>query len=88
MKLYFSPKTRLDKWSLGLSIVFIIMITLKMLGFMPLPTFAIAILGVAGSVTSLVAIFINKDKSVLILLPVLIGLIILFWIIAEIVFPH
>ena len=88
MKFTFLPKTTLGKWSVGLSILFIILIWLKIQGSMPLPTFAIAVFGLAGFILSIVAIFKNKDRSILNLLPLLVGLIILLWIAAELIFPH
>ena len=88
MKIAFIPKSTPGKWALGLGIAFIILIGLKILGLMPLPTFAIAALGLAGLVTSIVAIFKNGDRAVLTFLPVLVGLIIILWIAAELIFPH
>ena len=88
MKLNFIPKTRLGKWSIGLSIVFIILIWTKIQYSIPMPSFAIAALGLTGLFTGIVAIFRNKDRSVLNLLPLLVGLLILLWITAELIFPH
>ena len=55
---------------------------------MPLPTFAIAAFGIAGFILAIIAIFKNKDKSILNFLPLLVGLIILLWIAAEVIYPH
>ena len=88
MRFTFLPKTTLGKWALGLSIAFIILIWWKIQGSMPIPTFAIAALGIAGFVISIVAIFKNKDRCILFLLPLLVGLVILLWTAAELIFPH
>ncbi len=88
MKFTFFPKTTLGKWAVGLSAAFIVFILLKMLGAMPLPVFAIAAIGLAGFVLSLVAIFKDKDRSLLQILPLLTGALILFWTAAELIFPH
>jgi hypothetical protein len=90
MKLVFLPKTTPGKWSVGLSLAFIFLIGLKIAGFIPipLPTPFIALLGIAGLIVSLAAIFRNKDRSILTFLPVLVGLVILLWIAAEMIFPH
>jgi hypothetical protein len=88
MRFTFLPKTKLGKWALGLSIVFIILIWWKIQGSMPIPTFAIAAIGLAGFTVVIIAILRNKDKAILNLLPLLVGLVILFWIAAELMFPH
>jgi len=88
MRFTFLPKTKLGKWAVGLSIVFIILILAKMQGSIPIPTFAIAAFGLAGFILSIVAIFKSKDRSILNLLPLLVGLLILLWIAAELIFPH
>ena len=90
MKLNFIPKTRLGKWSIGLSIAFIVLIGMKIADYFhfPLPTPAIAALGLMGFILSLIAIFRNKDRAILIFLPVLVGLVIILWTTAEFIFPH
>jgi hypothetical protein len=88
MKLTFLPKSTPGKWAVGLSVAFIILIWMKILSSLPLPTFSIAALGLAGFVTSIVAIFKNRDKAILIFLSFIVGLIIMLWIIAEFIFPH
>jgi len=88
MKITLIPKSNLGKCSVGLSIAFIILIWLKIQFSIPVMTFAIAALGLTGFITSLVSIFKNKDRAVLTFLPILVGLIIIFWITGEIMFPH
>jgi uncharacterized membrane protein len=90
MRIYFFPKTTRGKWSLGLSIAFIVLIGMKIADsfHFPLPTPAIAILGIIGLVIGLLAVFRNKDRAILNFLPILVGVIILLWTAAEIIFPH
>lgn len=88
MKITLTPKTPLGKWSLGLSIGFIVLIWLKIQFSIHVMTFAIAALGLGGFFTTIEAFVRYKDISVLGLLPVLVGLIIILWIAAEISYPH
>lgn len=88
MRFTFLPKSTLGKWALGLSIFFLIFIFLKIQGLMPLPTFAVAAFGIVGFILAIIAIFKNKDKAILNFLPLLVGLIILLWIVAEVIYPH
>jgi hypothetical protein len=88
MNLTILPKSTLGKWSVGISVVFIILISTKIQFSIHVPTFAIGALGLIGFIVSLIAIFKNKDRSVLIFLPVLVGLIIILWTAAEFIFPH
>jgi len=83
-----NPNTRLGKWSAGLTLAFLLFIILKMLDLMPLMTFAITALGLAGFVLGVVAIFKHKEKSILTMLSIPIGLMIIIWIGAEILYPH
>ncbi len=86
MKLW--PVRRLSQWSAGLTVAFIIMIALKMADLMPLPTPFIGLLGLVGFFTGIVALFRYKEKSLLVWLSVLVGLLIIFWTAAEIIYPH
>ena len=88
MKLNILPKTTTGKWSLGFSVAFLIFIWAKIQYSIRVPTFAIAALGLVGFFMSLIAFFKNKDRSILNLLPVLVGLVILLWIAGELIFPH
>ena len=54
----------------------------------PFPTPAIAGLGVIGFVLGITSMIINKDRSLLTLLSVILGLLVVLWIAAEILFPH
>lgn len=54
----------------------------------PLPSPAIAVLGIIGLVWSALAMIQHRDRAVSLWLSAGLGWVILFWIIAEIVFPH
>ncbi|MDD4550108.1 MAG: hypothetical protein PHT79_10170 [Syntrophomonadaceae bacterium] len=54
----------------------------------PLPIPFIAGLGVIGFIMGIVSFVKNKDRSLLTLLSIPIGLLIIFWIAAELAFPH
>jgi hypothetical protein len=88
MKVVLLPKTLSGKWSLGLSIAFIILIFFKILYSLHVPTFAIAALGLAGFVVGIVAILKNRDRALLIFIPIVAGIIIILWTAAEFIFPH
>ena len=88
MRLNVLPKTTLGKWSVGLSIVFIILIWMKMQYSIHVPTFAIAAVGLIGFIMSIITIFRNKDRSIVVLLPILVGIIIVLWTTGELIFPH
>lgn len=53
-----------------------------------MPTSVIAGLGVIGFIMGVVSIVKNKDRSLFILLYILIGPLIIFWVATEIAFPH
>lgn len=88
MRFSFLPKTILGKLAVGLGVAFIILIWAKIQYRMPLPVFAIAAIGLIGFIISIAAIFKNKDRALLNILPLLVGLVILLWIAAELIFPH
>lgn len=84
----FLPKTHAGRWALGLSVAFIVLITVKIIAFLPLPTFAVAALGLVGFIVGIVAIFKNRDRAILTFISILVGLIIVSWTVAELIFPH
>ncbi len=78
MKMTFLPSLRLGKWGFALSISFVILISLQIrFSIIPVPVFATVSLGVAGFVAAIVA-FIRKDRSIGILISIVIGAVILF----------
>ncbi len=48
----------------------------------------IAVLGAIGFILGLISIFKNEDRSLFVLLSIPVGLLIIFWVVAEIAFPH
>jgi hypothetical protein len=92
MKTQLWPKTTTGKWSAILTLLFIIFMSLKFSALaipirLPLPTPFIAVIGVAGFIAGIMAI-INKDRSLFVILSIPVGLLIIFWVAAEIAFPH
>jgi len=79
MKITFLPKTNLGKKAVVLSMVFIILLCLQSLKWMPLPTFIIAALGLIGSIKGFQAITKYKERAVLVILSIPLGVIIIFW---------
>lgn len=88
MKTTFTPITRAGKWAAGLSIAFIVLMGLKIVGLMPLPNPVIVALGFIGFVIGIVAIIKNKERSILVFLSIPVGLLIVFWTAAELIYPH
>jgi len=93
MKLKIWPSPKLGQTAAVLTLLFIILMLLKMGAFsvyisLPVPSPLIAIFGVVGLVFGLLSIYLNKDKAILTWLSIPVGLIIFFWIGAEIMFPH
>ncbi len=82
------PKTHTGRWAFGLSVAFIVLISIKIIAFLPLPTFAIAALGLVGFTIGIVAIMKNKDRAILTFVAILVGLVIMLWTILEFIFPH
>lgn len=91
MKIQIWSKTKIGKWASIFTLLFIVLMGLKALNIgirLPLPSPIIAILEVIGFVMGIISIFKNKDKSLFVLLSILVGLLIVFWVAAEIAFPH
>ncbi len=93
MKMQLWSKTTAGKWAASLTLLFIVLMSLKLLTLgisirIPLPTPFIAVLGVLGFVMGIVSFVKNKDRSLFTLSSIPIGLLIIFWIAAEIAFPH
>lgn len=87
MKMQILSKTPSGKWAGLLTLAFIVLMALKYFR-LPLPSPAIAVLGVAGFILAVVSIIKNKDRSLLTWLAIPVGLILIFWIGAEIMYPH
>lgn len=93
MKMQLYSKTKAGKWAAILTIFFIALMAIKlsalaMLIRLPLPTPILAVIGVIGFILGIISIVKNKDRFVLTLLAILIGLLIILWTAAEIAYPH
>jgi len=93
MKVQIWPKTKNRKWAVILTLLFIVLMVLKMSALatiirLPFPSPFIAVLGEIGFILGLISIFKNKDRSLFVLLSIPVGLLIIFWVAAEIAFPH
>jgi hypothetical protein len=91
MKIQIWSKTKVGKWASILTLLFIVLMGLKVLNIgirLPLPSKVIAMLGVIGFTLGIISIFKNKDRSLFVLLSIPVGLLIIFWVAAEIAFPH
>lgn len=70
MKIQLWPKTTAGIWATSLTLLFIVLMSLKlstlaMLIRLPLPTPLIAVIGVAGFIVGVVSIIKNKDRALL-----------------------
>ncbi|MDD2494096.1 MAG: hypothetical protein PHE29_02770 [Tissierellia bacterium] len=93
MKIQMCSKTKAGKWAAILTLLFIVLMFLKVftLGMfirIPLPTPFIAVLGIIGFIMGVLSFIKNKDRTLFTILSILIGLLLIFWIAAEIAFPH
>lgn len=89
MRLNFWSKTTVGKWAGILTLLFVGLIAVKLMGLrLPLPTPFIAGLGLIGFVMGLISIIKDKDRSIMTVLSIPVGLLIIFWTVAEIIFPH
>lgn len=93
MKIQLISKSVSGKVAAILSLVFIALMGVKLspLGEvinLPLPTPFLAVIGVVGFVFGIISFSKNKDRSVMTLLSMLVGLLIIIWTLAEVLFPH
>lgn len=93
MKMQLYSKTTAGKWAAILTLLFIALMAIKlsalaMLIRLPLPTPFLAIIGVIGFLLGIISIVKNKDRALLTLLSIPVGLLIIFWTAAEIAVPH
>lgn len=89
MKIQVFSKTKAGKSAAWLTLLFIILMILKFFTYsIPLPTPVIAGFGVIGFILGIISIIKSKDRSLLTLLSVVLGLLVVLWIAAEILFPH
>jgi len=88
MKTQIWPKTLVGKVAAIFSLLFIVLIALKIVVHIPPPTFSIAAFGIIGFLAGIVAVFKFKDRTVLTILSIIVGAVIIFWAVAEFLFPH
>ena len=93
MKIQLYSKTTSGKWAAILTLLYITLMAIKLSALatyirLPLPNPFIAVIGFAGFVMGFASFVKNKDRTVLTMLSILIGLLIVFWTTAEIIFPH
>jgi hypothetical protein len=103
MKITFTLKTYLSKWSVGLIIAFFIFLTLFFIfislgergGMTYWSNLKLAIPGTAAALcaglsffTGIISVLKNKERSVLVFLSIILGFLVLLWILAEVLFPH
>lgn len=86
-------KTTTGKWAVMLTLLFVGLMFIKItaLGIsvrLPFPSPFIAVFGVIGFIMGLIAIIKDKDRSIMVILTIPIGLLIIFWILAELAYPH
>jgi hypothetical protein len=84
------PKSNDGKWAAILTLLFVVLMTLKMTNAirLPLPSPFIAVFGIVGLILGITAVFFHKERALLALLSIPVGLVIVFWIAAEFLFPH
>jgi len=97
------PKTKLGKWSVGLIIVFFLLLGIFFLlvksgqrggmGFfdnlwLAIPGLGEAFCGIAGFFTGIVAIVKEKERGLLVFASTAIGAFVLWFVSMEILFPH
>jgi len=100
-RLFAAPSTRLGRWSIALGALFLVMFTINSTVFMPLQLDAawkhvLAILygigmllcGLAAGVIGLIAIVRRGERSWLVWLCVLPGLLVVFLLVGELLVPH
>ena len=103
MKITFLPKTRLGIWSCSLLVVFAVCIGVFYLmisvfgqrggeGFFDNLFLVIPMLIAVGAIITAAAVgiisFVKSERAVLVLITVLIGLLVLWWSVAQVAFPH
>ncbi len=93
MKMQLYSKTSLGKWAANLTLLFIALMAIKlsalaMLIRLPLPTPLLAVIGVIGFLLGIISIVKNKDRAILTLLAIPIGVLIILWTVAEMAVPH
>jgi len=82
------PRTKTGNWAGMVSVAFIFLFTSKVLFALPLMSFAIFGVGLAGLALGIVAVVTKKDHALFTYLPLLTGAFCIFWIAGELMYPH
>ena len=89
MKIKLWPKAKVGKYAVCFTLLFIILMILKFFTYsIPLPTPVIVGLGVLGFILGAISMIKSKDRSLITLLSIIIGLLVILWMAGEILFPH
>ena len=103
MQISILPKTKLGKWSTVLIIAFIVFIVAFQLLVasgqrggetffgnlvLTIPILLAGTSGVFASVTGLIGVIRNRERSILVFLAISIGLFVLLFSLGEVIFPH
>ena len=100
-RIFRRPSTRLGRWSVGLGATFVVLWIINTAVFMPstdtapwreivLPFYGIFMMlcGLAAGITGLVAVIWRRERSWLVWLTFLPGLLVLFFVLGEFLVPH
>lgn len=88
MKIILWPQNIFGKTASILAITFIVTMFIKIMIKFFLPSLFIALIGFIGFIFSIISIVKYKDRSILTFIAFLLGLLIVFWTSAELLFPH
>lgn len=90
MKVVLLPKDSAGKWSVILSVLFVLLMWLKFFAIvrLPLPSPAIALLSIAALILGLISVFMHRGRAILLVIPLLLGLLVVVWTAGELMFPH
>lgn len=80
------PESLIGKWSAGPSIAFIVVFILKVTNLVTLTASSVAVVGLLGFITGIIAIVRNKERAITVLMSIPIGLLIICWIIVKMIF--
>lgn len=94
------PKTKLGVWSVALTVIFLVMMTINNAVLMGLPenlrwrpfligySFVLIGCGLAAGIVALLALVRKHERSWMVWLPILAGLFVLFLLTGEFLVPH
>ena len=103
MKVYFIPRTVPGKWSVWLIAAFILLFALFYILvaagqrggetyfsnlLLAVPYTLAAICGIASFFTGIIGVIRSRERAILVYPSMIIGLCVLLWMLAEVIFPH